>query len=102
MSPFKISYGQEIEKWFKHHGNRIMMPYQIGQLVDNVYLQSSTVQVAVNGFLKTGLYPCNRNIVQWLQIRRRCHCSSEHQQRLSIFTAPSDISPIPHLHKCSP
>jgi hypothetical protein len=46
----------------KHHENRIVTIYQIGEQMGNAYLKSATAQVAANGFRKKGLYPWNRNI----------------------------------------
>jgi hypothetical protein len=57
MSFFKIYYGEKIENWLKHNGNRVVKTYQIGELMGNGYLRSATVQDALNGCRKTGLHP---------------------------------------------
>jgi hypothetical protein len=101
MSPFKTYYGQEIERWLKQHGNRIVTTYQIGELMGNAYLQAARVQVAVNGFRKTGLYPCNRNIFDDQEFAEDAAVLDSTSSASHSCTAAGDISPVPHLHKCS-
>jgi hypothetical protein len=54
MRPFKSYYGQEIEIWLKTHPGRVVTSYQIAPLVGKAYLRSATVEIAANGFRKTG------------------------------------------------
>jgi hypothetical protein len=101
MSPFSTNYCREIENWLKHHGNRIVTTYQIGELMGNAYLKSATAQVAVNGFRKTGLYPCNRNIFNDYEFVEDATVQAGTSSGSHSFTAPSDISPVRDLKKCS-
>jgi hypothetical protein len=88
MSPFKTYYCQEIEKWLKHHGNIILTTYQIGELMGNACLKSATARVAVNGFRKTGLYPCNRNIFNDYEFVEDATVQAGTSSGSHYFTAP--------------
>jgi hypothetical protein len=62
MHPLKTYYAQGIEIWLKNHPNRVVTHYQIAGLFGKAYLKSATAAIAANGFRKTGLFPCNRQI----------------------------------------
>lgn len=62
MCPFKTYYSQEIETWLKNHVNRNVSVHQIGQLLGKAYLRAATAEVAVHGFQKSGMYPCDRQV----------------------------------------
>jgi hypothetical protein len=93
MSPFKTYYFQETENWLKHHENRVVTTYQIGELMGNAYLKSATAQNAANGFWKTGLYPCNRNIFNAYEFTEDVTAQASSTSTAShSVTAPSDIA----------
>jgi hypothetical protein len=75
--------------------------YQIGELMGNAYLPAARVQVAVNGFQKTGLYPCNRNIFDDHEFADDAAVLASTSSASHSSTAVSDISPVPHPQKCS-
>ena len=62
MKPFKTLYCQEIESWLKINFPRTVTIRQVGKLFGNAYLRTATVEIAVNGFRKSGIYPFNRNV----------------------------------------
>jgi hypothetical protein len=73
MLPFKTFYAQEIEFWLSMNPARVVTHYQIASLLGKAYPKAATVAVAVNGFRRTGLFPCNRHIfdeTEFLQISK--------------------------------
>uniref|UniRef100_A0A1Y1N7V7 DDE-1 domain-containing protein n=1 Tax=Photinus pyralis TaxID=7054 RepID=A0A1Y1N7V7_PHOPY len=62
MSPFKTYYAQAIERWLKHNPGRLVTAYQIAELMGESYLRAASVEVAVNGFRKCGIFPVNRHV----------------------------------------
>jgi hypothetical protein len=62
MSPFKTYYAQEITNWLRQNPGRVVTVYQIGELFSKAYMRAATLETAIHGFRKTGLYPCNRDI----------------------------------------
>lgn len=62
MSPFKTYYAQEIEQWIRQNGGRPVTIYQVSELLGKAYARAATVESAMNGFRKAGLYPCDRNV----------------------------------------
>jgi hypothetical protein len=101
MNPFKTYYSQASENWLKHHGNRIVTTYQIGERMGPAYLKLATEQVTVNGFRKTGLYPCNRNIFNGYEFVEDATVEASTSSVSHSFIAPGDISPVRDLEKCS-
>lgn len=59
MSPFKTYYVQEISQWLKQHPGRVMTVYQVAELFGMAYNRAATVEIAINGFRKTGMVPVN-------------------------------------------
>lgn len=62
MSPLKTYCAQAIERWLRTNVGRIVTIYQVGELFGKAQLEAATAETAVNGFRKTGLFPCNRHI----------------------------------------
>ncbi|KAG5866050.1 hypothetical protein JTB14_006423 [Gonioctena quinquepunctata] len=48
--------------WLKQNPGRIISPYQICKLMCPAYFKSSTAEILVNGFRKSGICPFNKNI----------------------------------------
>jgi hypothetical protein len=46
----------------ENHPNRVVAYYQITGMVGKAYLKSATATIVVNGFRKTGLFPCKCQI----------------------------------------
>lgn len=62
MAPLSAFYEQETKKWLIHHPGRYVTIYQVGKLFRSAFSRAATVQNAVNGFKKTGIYPFNRDV----------------------------------------
>ncbi|XP_050293763.1 uncharacterized protein LOC126734264 [Anthonomus grandis grandis] len=62
MSPFKTYYTQEITNWLRLNPGRVVTGYQIGELLGKAYIKAATMDTAINGFRKTGMFPPDRNI----------------------------------------
>lgn len=60
--PLKTYFHQEISKWLKNHPGRVVTHLQIGQLFNQAYGKTATVQNACSGFKNTGLWPINPDI----------------------------------------
>ncbi|KAJ4430465.1 hypothetical protein ANN_22681 [Periplaneta americana] len=52
----------EIEQWLRQNGGRAVTIYQVSELLGKAYARAATVESAMNGFRKAGLYPCDRNV----------------------------------------
>lgn len=61
MSPFKLYYSQEVETWLSNNPYRALSCYQIGELMGKAYAKCATLQIAVSGFKKCGIFPFDRN-----------------------------------------
>ncbi|CAH2011577.1 unnamed protein product [Acanthoscelides obtectus] len=60
--PLKTYYAQEIETWLRNNPDRIVTPFIIARLFSVAYNRAATMEVSVNSFRTTGLFPLNRNI----------------------------------------
>jgi hypothetical protein len=104
---------------------RVVTHYQIAGLLGKAYLKAATVGVAVNGFIRTGLFPYNRHIFHESEFlheyqNKRCCEETEHalpgpssivqppvasitgpdsEETSSRFVMPSDISRTPDIRK---
>ncbi|PSN56007.1 hypothetical protein C0J52_13717 [Blattella germanica] len=62
MSPLKTYYAQEVETWLKNHPCQVVTAYQVAQLMGKAFLRAATIETAVNGYRKCGIFPFNQNI----------------------------------------
>ncbi|GBM09331.1 hypothetical protein AVEN_135059-1 [Araneus ventricosus] len=62
MAPVNTFYEQETRKWLINHPGRCVTIYQVGKLFKAAFSRAATVQTAVKGFGKTGIYPFNRDV----------------------------------------
>ncbi|GBP59179.1 CENP-B homolog protein 2 [Eumeta japonica] len=62
MFPFKTFYTQEIERWLINHPGRVVTHYQLGEIFGRAYAKARKIDIAVNGFRETGIFPLNENI----------------------------------------
>lgn len=60
MAPFKKFYSNEIENWLDAHPFRALTVYQVGALFGRAYMRAATIETAVNGFKKCGIFPFDR------------------------------------------
>lgn len=61
---FMTNYDAYLFRWLKNHGGRTFGLYQIAGAVAEAFEKSSSVQTAVNGFRRTGIWPFNDEIFQ--------------------------------------
>ena len=62
MKPLKSYYSTEIENWLKNHPARVVTPFVIAKLFATAYNRAATMEISVNSFRKTGLFPLNSQI----------------------------------------
>ena len=103
MSPFKTYYSQEIENWLKSNIGRVVTHYQVASLMRKAYVRAATVEVAVNGFRKTGIFPFNPNLFRENDFLENPvnDDNLNGPSGTTEFVRPSDVSPIPDIQKPS-
>jgi hypothetical protein len=59
MRLFKTYYNEEVRTWLANHRNpvRPITHYQISSLIGKAFAKAATLETAMNGFRKTGIYP---------------------------------------------
>ncbi|KAL4153280.1 hypothetical protein QTP88_001113 [Uroleucon formosanum] len=62
MYPLSTYYSEEVRKWHVNHPGRVVTVHQIPKLFKPSFLKACTMQTAVNGFEKTGIFPINPDI----------------------------------------
>jgi hypothetical protein len=66
MRPFKNYYNEEVRTWLANHRNpvRPITHYQISSLIGKAFAKAATLETAMNGFRKTGIYPLDENVFE--------------------------------------
>lgn len=71
MGPFKSYYSSEIQTFLKNvtqedrnRNNDLITPFRVARLFGNAYNKAATMEISMNGFKKTGLYPLNSEVFQ--------------------------------------
>ena len=62
MAPLSAYYEQEVRKWLIAHPGRSVTIYQVGKLFRAAFSRAASVQTAIHGFEKTGIFPFNRDV----------------------------------------
>jgi hypothetical protein len=65
LKPLK-TYSQEIDPWLLNNFPLVVTIRQVAKLFGNAYFRAGTVEMAVNGFRKRGIYPLTRNMFRSL------------------------------------
>ena len=62
MAPLSQYYSEEVRKWLQSHPGRVVTINQIGKLYGAAFMRAASVEMAVNGFRKTGIFPLDSNV----------------------------------------
>lgn len=62
MGPMSTYYTQEVNAWLRNNPGRVVTQFQLAKLFGAAYCKAATIQNAVSGFIKTGIFPTNRNV----------------------------------------
>lgn len=62
MNPFKTYYAAACESFMKLHPGRAIGQYDVAELIGIAFTKAATMNVAVNGFKTTGIWPMDRFI----------------------------------------
>lgn len=62
MAPLSNFYGEEVRKWMRQHPGRRVTIYEIGKLFGDAFMKAATMQTAISGFKKTGIYPLDSEV----------------------------------------
>lgn len=60
MYPLSTYYEQAVRVWLREHPGKVVTIHEIGALFGNAYAKAATLQNAISGFRKTGIYPFER------------------------------------------
>jgi hypothetical protein len=105
MNPFKTYNAQETEMWLKAHQGRVITHYQVAALFGKAYARSATIEVAVNGFRNTGIFPFQPNVFREQDFATKITYVDSSlgvpEQNSTSFAMPSDITPIPDFQRPS-
>ena len=63
LRPLMTYYTQSVENWLRNHLGRVVTTFQTAAQFRSAYLRAATMLTAVNGFLKTGIWPVDRHAV---------------------------------------
>lgn len=62
MGTLNTYYSEYVRQWLRHY-DCSLGPYDIAKRFRIAYLQCQTGLIASNGFPVTGIYPCNRIVL---------------------------------------
>ena len=60
--PLSAYYGQEGDTWMRKNAGRPLSQFQVCQLFGKAYARAASVETAVNGFCRAGIWPVDRNV----------------------------------------
>ena len=49
-------------KWLCNHPGRVVTTFQVAEWFGKAYIRALRAEYAINGFKKTGIFPCNRHV----------------------------------------
>lgn len=62
MGPLSSYYSQGVKTWLRNNPGRIVTQYQIAKLFGLAFAKAATIETAMSGFRKTGIYPTDPHI----------------------------------------
>lgn len=121
MGSLKSHYSEAIRIWLRH-SERPVGPYDIAELFGKAYVNCQTASIAINGFSRTGIYPCDRGVFTEVDfiaaehevlgetsseqalnnVAAEARCSSTADVRPSTphtLVSPAEILPVPQPKK---
>lgn len=87
MKPLSTLYDHEVSCWLRTNPGRVVSIYQVAKLYDNAFIKAATMETAINGFRKTGIWPVNRGV-----FNDHDFAPSETTDRLDPFAIPPSVS----------
>lgn len=67
MAPLSTYYSQQATKWLTSHPARVITIKQVAKIYGEAFMKAASIETAVNGFRKTGIYPPDPNIFpEWM------------------------------------
>ena len=64
MKPLNSYTDQAITKWLRNHPGRALTQFQLGAIFGQAYTKAATMNTAINGFRRTGIYPTDRHVFE--------------------------------------
>lgn len=94
VKPFSTYYDQAATGWLHSNPGKVVTMYQIAEIFGKAFLQVATMQTAINGFRKCGIWPYNSlpfNNSDFIaaETTDRCLTTSLSQETLSTSTIPT-------------
>lgn len=96
MFPLSAYYEQAVRIWLREHPGKVVTIREIGPLFGEAYLKAATLQNAISGFQKTGIYPFQRVFPDDAFSAAETTNRSLSNAKIEIVS-PHDILPIPHV-----
>lgn len=103
MKPFKTYYTSEIETFLRNvpqedrdQNKDLVTPFRIARLFNAAYCKAATMEISVNGFKKTGLYPLNRGMFRDYDFPITGSNINEVEENTVNNLAPSPVS-VPNV-----
>lgn len=62
--PLNTYYGQEADTWMRKNAGRPLSQFQVCELFGKSYAKAASVETAVNGFRRAGIWPVDRTVFQ--------------------------------------
>lgn len=96
MHPLKAYYNDEVRTWLNQHRDpvRPITHYQISKLLGKAYSRAATIETAVNGFRKAGIFPLDKNIfkdIDFIEATNEEDPFNIEVENVSVMTYSSEI-----------
>lgn len=99
MAPLSTYYSENVRKWMRQNPGRRVTIYEVGKLFGDAFTKAATMETAINGFKKTGIYPLDPGVFSdWMYApsettERQLNCQEDTG---TISNEPEDISQVEH------
>lgn len=89
----KSGYNDAASSWLRSNPGSVIKQANVAELLGKAYPRSVRMDIALNGFKATGLWPCDRNVIKEEDFVASLNISETSHQELSDQTIPSIESP---------